>query len=78
MHRFEEAGHAGDETAAAHCGEQDIDVGYLSCELDAAARLSGDQHCVAHAMNKLGVEGVVFVPERASSAKVDAIRRAKC
>jgi len=31
---------------------------------------------VAYAMDKLGVEGVVFVPETASSAKVDAIRRA--
>jgi len=31
---------------------------------------------VAYAMNKLGVRGVVFVPETASSAKVDAIRRA--
>jgi threonine dehydratase len=30
---------------------------------------------VAYAMNKLGVKGVVFVPETASSAKVDAIRR---
>lgn len=31
---------------------------------------------VAYAMNKLGVKGVVFVPETASSAKVDAIRQA--
>ena len=31
---------------------------------------------VAHAMNRLGLTGVVFVPETASSAKVDAIRRA--
>ena len=31
---------------------------------------------VAYAMNKLGLTGVVFVPETASSAKVDAIRRA--
>ena len=31
---------------------------------------------VAYAMSKLGVSGVVFVPETASSAKVDAIRRA--
>jgi len=31
---------------------------------------------VAYAMNKLGIEGVIFVPEKASSAKVDAIRRA--
>jgi threonine dehydratase len=31
---------------------------------------------VAHAMNKLGIKGVVFVPETASSVKVDAIRRA--
>lgn len=31
---------------------------------------------VAHAMNTLGLTGVVFVPETASSAKVDAIRRA--
>ena len=31
---------------------------------------------VAYAMNKLGVKGVVFVPETASSVKVDAIRRA--
>lgn len=31
---------------------------------------------VAHAMRRLGIDGVVFVPETASSAKVDAIRRA--
>jgi threonine dehydratase len=31
---------------------------------------------VAYAMSKLGIEGVIFVPETASSAKVDAIRRA--
>jgi threonine dehydratase len=31
---------------------------------------------VAYAMKKLGITGVVFVPETASSAKVDAIRRA--
>jgi threonine dehydratase len=31
---------------------------------------------VAYAMNKLGIKGVVFVPETASSTKVDAIRRA--
>lgn len=31
---------------------------------------------VAYAMSKLGINGVVFVPETASSAKVDAIRRA--
>ena len=31
---------------------------------------------VAYAMQKLGVTGVVFVPETASSTKVDAIRRA--
>ena len=31
---------------------------------------------VAYAMSKLGIKGVVFVPETASSAKVDAIRRA--
>jgi threonine dehydratase len=31
---------------------------------------------VAYTMNKLGIKGIVFVPEWASSAKVDAIRRA--
>lgn len=31
---------------------------------------------VAYAMNKLGVSGIVFVPETASSTKIDAIRRA--
>jgi threonine dehydratase len=31
---------------------------------------------VAYAMKKLGITGVVFVPETASSAKVDAIRQA--
>jgi threonine dehydratase len=31
---------------------------------------------VAYAMSKLGIKGVVFVPETASSVKVDAIRRA--
>ncbi len=31
---------------------------------------------VAYAMARLGVEGVVFVPEQTSSTKVDAIRRA--
>lgn len=31
---------------------------------------------VAYAMQRLGVSGVVFVPERTSSTKVDAIRRA--
>jgi len=30
---------------------------------------------VAYTMNKLGIKGVIFVPEWASSAKVDAIRR---
>jgi threonine dehydratase len=30
---------------------------------------------VAYAMNKLGISGVIFVPETASSAKIDAIRR---
>ncbi len=30
---------------------------------------------IAHAMAKLGVNGVIFVPEKTSSAKVDAIRR---
>jgi threonine dehydratase len=30
---------------------------------------------VSYAMNKLGIKGVVFVPEGASSTKVDAIRR---
>jgi threonine dehydratase len=30
---------------------------------------------IAYAMNKLGVGGVIFVPEKTSSAKVDAIRR---
>ena len=29
---------------------------------------------VAYAMRKLGIEGVIFVPERTSTAKVDAIR----
>lgn len=31
---------------------------------------------VAHAMSKLGISGVVFVPETASSTKIDSIRRA--
>jgi len=31
---------------------------------------------VAYAMNELGIAGVIFVPETASSAKIDAIRRA--
>lgn len=31
---------------------------------------------IAYAMNKLGVEGIVFVPEQTSPTKVDAIRRA--
>jgi threonine dehydratase len=30
---------------------------------------------IAYAMNKLGVDGTVFVPEKTSAAKVDAIRR---
>lgn len=31
---------------------------------------------IAYAMNKLGVTGVIFVPEQTSSTKVDAIKRA--
>jgi len=31
---------------------------------------------IAYAMNKLGVKGVIFVPEQTSSTKVDAIKRA--
>lgn len=31
---------------------------------------------IAYAMNALGVEGVIFVPEQTSSTKIDAIRRA--
>jgi threonine dehydratase len=31
---------------------------------------------IAYAMNKLGIKGVIFVPEQTSSTKVDAIKRA--
>ena len=31
---------------------------------------------IAYAMRKLGITGVIFVPEQTSTAKVDAIRRA--
>jgi len=43
----------------------------------AVAASSGNHGAaVAWAMSKLGVEGIVFVPENTSSVKVDAIRRA--
>ena len=46
-------------------------------KLGGVAASSGNHGAaIAYAMNKLGVTGVIFVPEQASSTKVDAIKRA--